>query len=242
MSEPHTVRDLLPAFALGILDEEEKTEVTSHLARCASCREELASFRQVTGRMAAALPEAVPPAGLEQKILRAVHSSAAGQASPRRATRQLSGARSRRTPWQSLTGIAAAVAVVLAAGNLLQWTGVIAPNRHAPGSRLTTATLLGVGPARSAYGTIVLDPKDNEGVLAVTGLPGLDTRHQYQLWLVRDGERRSAGVFSPDREGYGSMLIAVPADFKDFQAFGVSVEPWGGSPAPTGARVLSGRF
>ena len=240
MSEPHQVRDLLPAYALGILDEQEKLEVTAHVKTCASCQAELASFREVTGRMAASLPEAEPPAGLEERILHIVRSSpqAARRAAPRRESAPRRGA----VPWQALTGIAAALVVVLAAGNLLQWTGIIPPAGRGASPRLITATLLGVGAASSAYGTIVLDPRDNEGVLAVTGLPGLDAHHQYQLWLIRDGERRSAGVFSPDAEGYGSMLISVPSDFRDFKSLGVSVEPWGGNPAPTGARVLTGHL
>ena len=240
MNEPHPVRDLLPAYALGILDPQEKLEVTAHVNTCASCRAELASFREVTGRMAASVPEAEPPAGLEERILLSVRSSP--RAARRPAPRRDSAPRRRSVPWRALTGIAAALVVVLAGGNLLQWTGIIPPAGRAAPPRLTTATLLGVGAASGAYGTIVLDPRDNEGVLAVTGLPGLDARHQYQLWLIRDGERRSAGVFSADAEGYGSMLISVPSDFRNFRSFGVSVEPWGGSPAPTGARVLAGQL
>jgi anti-sigma-K factor RskA len=244
MSESHPVRDLLPAYALGILDDEEKTGVREHVAECASCRAELASFREVTGRLAAAASPAEPPASLEGRILRAV------RASPASGGRAVPGVRPPRRPaawtggvsWRALTGVAAALAVVLGAANLLQWTGVISPTARGASPRLTTAILSGVGDARGAYGTIVLDPLDNEGVLAVTGLPGLDTRHQYQLWLIRDGDRRSAGIFSADAEGYGSMLLKVPQDFKDFRSFGVSVEPWGGSPAPTGTRVLAGRL
>jgi len=240
MSESHPVRNLLPAYALGILDAQEKRQVAAHIELCDACREELASFRDVTGRMAASLPEVEPPADLEERILRAVRSSrpAARRLPPRR----VPAARRRSAPWRALTGIAAALAVALAAGNLLQWTGVIPPAGRVMPPRLTTATLLGVGAARGAYGTIVLDSRDSEGVLAVTGLPGLDAGHQYQLWLIRGGERRSAGVFSSDAEGYGSLLISVPSDFRDFRSFGVSVEPWGGSPAPTGARVLAGQL
>ena len=72
------------------------------------------------------------------------------------------------------------------------------------------------------------------------GLRGLDRGHQYQLWLIKDGERRSGGVFSPDAEGYGSMLLTVPRDFKDFRSFTVSVEPRGGSAWPTSSPVLAG--
>ena len=231
MSDPHPIRDLLPGYSLGILDEEEKSGVREHLAACAACRAELASFRETAGRLAAAAPQRDLPAGLEARIMRAVR----GRPLPRRPARS----------WFSrpaLTGIAAAFAVALGAGNLLQWTGVLAPAARGTPPRLATAVLSGTGGAPEAYGTIVLDPKDNKGVLAVTGLPALDTGRQYQLWLIRDGQRRSAGVFSPDSDGYGSMLLTVPADFRDFQSFGVSVEPRGGSPAPTGPRVLTGRL
>ncbi len=234
MSDTHPIQDLLPGYALGVLEDQEKAAVRSHLETCASCRAELASFREVTGTLAASLPLAEPPASLEHRILRAVTAS-------RRGTVRRLPAR-RGAPWRALTAVAAMVAVVLAAGNLLQWTGIVSPAGRGASARLTTATLIGVGTAPQAYGTIVLDPLDNEGVLAVTGLRRLDAGHQYQLWLIRNGERRSAGVFSADAEGYGSMLIAVPKDFRDFRSFGVSIEPWGGSPAPTGDRVLAGRL
>jgi anti-sigma-K factor RskA len=227
MSDGHPMQDLLPGFALGILDEEDTIALKAHLDGCASCRTELVSFREVTGRLAAAAPHRDVPAGLEKRIM-------AGVEARRRFVPV------RRNPWPALTAIAAMLAVGLGVGNLLQWTGVLQRSVRGTQTRLTTALLSGTSDARDAYGTIVLDPADNKGVLAVTGLHGLDKQHQYQLWLIRNGERRSGGVFSPDSEGYGSMLLSVPADFKDFRAFGVTIEPWGGSAAPTGIRVLSG--
>ena len=74
------------------------------------------------------------------------------------------------------------------------------------------------------------------------GLPRLDVAHQYQLWLIRGTERRSGGVFSVDEDGYGNLLLNVPKDFKGFTSIGISVEPSGGSPAPTGARVAGGNL
>ena len=237
MSDEHSVRDLLPGYSLGILEEEEKNEVREHVAACAACRAELASFREVAGRLAAAAPLRDLPPELEARILRGIGTL--------RATRKVTTPRRnassrRRAPWPALTAIAAMFAMALGVGNLLQWTGVLQPPLRGKQPRLTTALLSGTGDARNAYGAIVLDPMDNKGVLAVTGLQGLDSGHQYQLWLIKDGQRRSGGVFSPDAEGYGSMLLTVPGDFKDFHSFGVTVEPRGGSDSPTGARVLSG--
>jgi len=237
MSDPHPVRDLLPAFSLGILDEDESREVKEHLAGCAACRAEAASFHEVTARLAASAPERDLPAGLEARITRAVDARASVAPFPAAPAPRL-----RRSPWPALTAVAAAAAVLLGAGNLLQWSGAIGPAARGEGTRLDTAVLAGTASAPDAYGTVVLDPKDNKGVLAVTGLPALPPDRQYQLWLVRDGQRRSGGVFSPDAEGYGSLLLTVPADFRDFKSFGVSVEPRGGSPAPTGPRVLAGKL
>ena len=236
MSDEHEVRDLLPGYSLGILDDDEKELVREHLARCASCRAELASYREVTGRLAAAVAPRDTPAGLEGRIQKAI--AAAQRGAPRRRPRLSS--TPRRGPWPALTAIAAMCVLALGAGNLLQWKGVLQPAVRGTQPRLTTALLSGTSDAPSAYGTIVLDPMDNKGVLAVTGLRGLDRQHQYQLWLVKGGEHRSGGVFSPDAEGYGSMLLTVPLDFKDFRSFAVSVEPWGGSTVPTGSPVMAG--
>ena len=231
------MRDLLPGYSLGILEEEEKNIVREHLAACASCRTELASFREVTGRLAAAAPLRDLPAGLGERIMQGIGSVPPGRkvSAPRKAA-----FRPRQAPWPAFTAIAAMCAIALGVGNLLQWTGVLQPPPRGLQPRLTTALLSGTGDAKGAYGTIVLDPLDNKGVLAVAGLHPLDSGRQYQLWLIKDGQRRSGGVFSPDSEGYGSMLLTVPADFKDFHSFGVSIEPRGGSISPTAAWVLSG--
>ncbi len=240
MNEEHTIRDLLPGYALGILEPAEAEAVRSHLEACPACREELASFQEVTDRLSAAIPGAEPPFGLEERILRGIEPSRnhapspfAGQ--PVRPPR-------RGTARPALAAVAGLLILFLSAGNVLMWTGIVRRPDRGQGPRLTTAILAGTGDLPGAYGTIVLDPKDNEGVLAVTGLRALDGAHQYQLWLIRDGQRRSGGVFSANADGYASLLLEVPADFRSFRAFGVTIEPKGGSPAPTGPRVMSGRL
>ena len=235
MSDDHAIRDLLPGHALGCLDPEEAAAVKEHLSSCAACREELQSFVQVVDRLARAVPAAEPPAALEARILRGTGMSARKPLLFPRA------AAVRHAAWRpALSAMAAVFVAALIAGNLLQWTGVIPQRGRAGDTPLMTVMLAGTGDARGAFGTVVLDTADHEGVLAVTGLPRLDAARQYQLWLIRGTERRSAGVFSVDGDGYGSLLLAVPVDFRDFRALGISVEPSGGSPAPTGPRVMAG--
>ena len=76
------------------------------------------------------------------------------------------------------------------------------------------------------------------GTLVVDGLPALDEERQYQLWLIEDGQRTSGGVFSVNPEGYGSLWVLSPEPLSGYSAFGITIEPAGGSPGPTGAKVL----
>jgi anti-sigma factor RsiW len=227
MSDHEAIRELIAAFALDALDREDSALVQAHLARCASCRRELASYLRVADRIALSAPEASPPPGLEERIIR--------QASLTPRGRSVGGVRT----WNP--GIAAAAVVLiflLAAGNLVQW--VRSPQFQARTRSLVTVALVGTGEHRDAYGTIVVDKDDNEGVLAVKGLPRLPQDNRYQLWLKKDGESTSGGLFTVNQDGYGSLLVKIPGGFRGFRSFTVSVEPAEGSQSPEGSVVLSG--
>jgi anti-sigma-K factor RskA len=227
MSENHEVRDLIPGYALGCLDPEDETTVRAHLEACESCRRELAAFREVSDLLALSVPSVEPPPGLGERILRRLPP---GKRRPRpRFLRPV------------LAAAAAVLAAALVLGNVLQATGVIGKREPQTPPGVISIALIGTADAREAYGSIVLDSDQNRGVLAVRGLPPLDPGHQYQLWLLRDGRRANGGVFSVDSGGYAALMVDVPADFAAFQSLGVSVEPAGGSPAPTGTRVMSGK-
>lgn len=66
----------LSLFALGSLDPDERRAVERHLAECADCRRELASWRDVVGLMALEGQEATPP-DLKPQLLRRVRPAKA---------------------------------------------------------------------------------------------------------------------------------------------------------------------
>jgi anti-sigma-K factor RskA len=230
MKDNHEELDLLPAYALGSLDAEDSDRVREHVARCRACREELASYEEVTGRLALAVPEQEPPAWLESRIMEKVLSNRRRQSFP-----EFLGLRR-----PMLAAVAALLIIALGAGNIYLLTRPLQSPAQVPG--LVTVVLTGTGETPQAYGTIVIDRDDNRGVLAVRGLAPLDASSAYQLWIVREGERRSGGVFNVTADGYGSLQITVPAGFTGFTRFGISIEPAGGSASPTGARVMSGKI
>jgi len=82
--------------------------------------------------------------------------------------------------------------------------------------------LTGTEAAPGVTGTIVISTAGESGTLVVDGLPSLDEARQYQLWLIRDGQRTSGGVFSvnpdlsrftyhdrPRYEEYGAFFALI---------------------------------
>jgi anti-sigma-K factor RskA len=203
--------------------------VAEHLRHCRECREQLAAWQAVTDTLAFGVAQHDPPAELERRIMARLPS--------RRPARAASPIFQFRHP--VLASVAAVLIVVLGAGNVAFWLRQSRPHSTVTSS-LITVFLTGTSDARDAFGTVVIDRDDNHGIMAVRGLQQLDSSRAYQLWLIRDGERRSGGVFSVNADGYGSLQITIPPDFRGFTGFGVSIEPAAGSPSPTGMRVMKG--
>jgi cell division septum initiation protein DivIVA len=101
------VRDLLPEFALDVLDEGEVREIEQHIESCPGCRREADEFRESAARIALSLPPEVPGPALGDRVGRALEDARSGRGSKRRNA-------SRRT--LRLVAAAGLVAALLAAG------------------------------------------------------------------------------------------------------------------------------
>ena len=69
MSPQEHFFDLLPAYALGSLDEEEQLQVSEHMAVCAICRAELQDFDQIVEDLPLAIVQSEPAGDVKNKIL-----------------------------------------------------------------------------------------------------------------------------------------------------------------------------
>jgi anti-sigma-K factor RskA len=238
MSNRMHVTELLPAYALGSLDEEEARQAAAHLAACPSCRAEFEPYAAVVDRLALAAPDAAPPSGLKERILGQLQTPHTGPATE-----------PRRPWWQRLAdlfrrpalawGTASLILVgLLVLTNLWRWQQAPGQGRAAHPADMQTVALAATGAAPGASGILIISGDGEYGTLVVDGLPALDADHQYQLWLIRDGQRTSGGVFTVNPEGYGSLPVGSPEPLSSYPAFGITVEPAGGSPGPTGEKVL----
>jgi len=76
-------------------------------------------------------------------------------------------------------------------------------------------------------------------IFTANALPALPSSQVYQLWIVTATGPLSAGLLDLDARG-GALVVNDTTTPGTPAAFAVTVEPAGGVPAPTGARVLIG--
>ncbi|MCU0522460.1 MAG: anti-sigma factor [Anaerolineae bacterium] len=234
------VTDLLPAYALGCLDEEEAGAVVVHLASCDTCRAELRTYQATCGELVHVAPTATPSRELKGRVMAAARQARSTQpaaASPSLPER-IAGLLRLRAPAWGAVGLA--LVTLLIVSNVWWWQRSTGPSAVTLDSGMRVIDMAGVGAASEASGTLVISDDGEYGTLVVDGLPSLPADRQYQLWLIRDGQRTNGGVFSVSLEGYGALVVASPDPLSSYPGFGVTIEPAGGSPSPTGDQVLAG--
>ena len=234
------VFDEIPAYALGSLDPEEAEAVEKHLQKCEICQGELESYKEVVDQIGLAVPIIDPPAGLKTKILEktAVNDQIQAKADVRKPSffsRQFIPLR-----W----GIAGLVLILLLlAGNLFLLSEVSNLRHLAAEPEFKMIALAAPNDIpEEANGLLVISPNGEYGTLVTEGLSPLPQGEVYQLWLIQDGQRESGGTFVVTDTGYGSLYVSSNKPLINYQAFGVTVEPEGGSPQPTGEKVLGGNL
>jgi anti-sigma-K factor RskA len=191
------MHDLVGAYAVDALDDQEREAYETHLAGCDQCLAELARLRE-SATVLATSASVAPPPELKDRVMAEVRSEAAAPVVPMK---------SRRSRWSSWAPLAVAalaafvlgvVAVVqtVARNDLSGPAGVVAAAEAAandPGSIVTDfETDDGV------VGQVVLTA-DGEGFLIPSDLDPLDEARTYQLWVLTPDEQAiSAGVLGND--------------------------------------------
>ena len=235
------VIDLIPGYALGCLNAVEISEVGEHLSNCRECQSAYQAYRQVVDDLYLAAPEAAPPPEVKERVMEKLPAAPSGKAPSGAARRpwERRAARARLPAFPSWAFAGLLVTFVLGLGNLWLWQRVRQLEDRAP-TNFRMVTLVGTENTPSASGILVMDMDGDHGTLVTSGLPVLGPDRQYQLWVVRDDVRKSAGVFSVSEEGYGALVVEADQPLYLASSFGVTEEPAGGSPGPTGLKVLGG--
>jgi anti-sigma-K factor RskA len=232
---------LAAALSVGSIDAADQASLLQHLAGCAACRRAAGEYMAAAARLPLALDPATPSPELRGRLMRAVYAEA--EQARERADRTRPSSWWARA-WQALPvsrgfTIAAAAAAVAVVG-LASW-GVINRPTSAPASVAVALTATQAAP--HAHGVLTYDRGSTEAVLTATGLPSPGSvvagRAVYEVWLIRpNGSAVAAAYLSHNPDGTWSA--AVHGDLSAYSAVAATPEPPGGSPSPTGAKVMQG--
>jgi anti-sigma-K factor RskA len=236
-------------YALGVLPREEAAFVVSFIANDDEARREYADLRAAADAVAHTASEPVDSATsarMKERLLARVRAdAAAGTVVPRRAAAAY-------PAWLWGTGLAAAAAIAFSLVTVVQDVNVRADlaatqrraatlqtqlaqnDRTAARDRQTLADLIAPDAKRYqvAQGSVVL--RRDRLYFALSKLPPPPKGHVYQAWTAAKGSTTMAPgpTFVPNPGG-GVTVVPLPVDATRVGVVAVSVEPEGGSKAPT---------
>ena len=224
--------DSAGAYVLGAMAPDERARFESHLATCATCREEVDELRPAAEALPMASPPVLPPRELKDRIMAEVEREAALLASagatadgapappPRPRRRGLSWL----SGWRLVpVGAVLIVAAVLAVAAL-------------SGGGTTTYT----AQVQASGATAHIKVEDDQATLVAANLPAPPAGKVYEVWLMPKGSttpQPTSVLFTPNADG--TVEAKIPGSMANVQQVIVTDEPPNGTATPTGDALLS---
>jgi anti-sigma-K factor RskA len=206
--DTESIHDLSAAYALDALDDDERRAFEDHLAGCERCRDEVAAYSVAAEALAYGAGPADPPPLLRDRILVAARAERPNVVPL-------------RPRWVYPVAAVAAVAACAAIG-----LGVWNISLH---DRLSHPQALQSVPLAGAPGSLVVGP-DGRAALVLYRLDAAPAGKTYEAWVIRGKHGPvPAGLF----RGGGTTFVPVDATVTEGSVVAVTVEPAGGSDAPT---------
>lgn len=257
MSEIHGATG---SYVLNALDADELEEFEAHLAVCPTCSREVVEFCETAAELSL-LASAPPPPALKGSVMAAIGGVRVlppdapaddqsdqsevvppGPVATAAPVDELALRRQRRLTRVLSLAVAAALVVALGLGS---WV-VALTQRETPVATSTLETeLLNAADVKGytveltggGQATFVASKSLGRALFSSGDLPALPADKTYQLWTL-SGSLTEPGVITPDNivSGGGTAKSWLRGPVAEAGALAVSVEPAGGSPAPTDIR------
>ncbi|MBM6402519.1 anti-sigma factor [Phycicoccus sonneratiae] len=229
------------AYAVDALDRAERESFEHHLSVCDACRAEVAELSDAAHSLAV-LGEATPPASLRTSVLAGIaqvrplpplvtdSSLVSAADDPSTPVAPVVPLFRRASTWLAAAAAAAAIAVGGIAWS--PWSGD-APTLSAVQQVERADDAATVTSHKGAVtATLAYSRRLDRSAITVAGMPPAPDGKTYQLWYVGSDEvARSAGFLTAGADGHGEAVLEGGID--GASAVGVTVEPTGGSQAPT---------
>ena len=243
-------KDLLDAYALGAVDQDEAYRLEGHVADCLDCWEELNKSRRTAALLSLSVPIRPAPDHLRRRIM------ARAQIDDTRGERRTLLPRLRPT-WRSAVGAlgVAAVGTLFFASLLqVQVTG-LRGDKNEIAQQLTAASTeleqqrqivavlsasdseklpMDAAALRSQAESVYNWSRDSAaGFIVCNDFPALEAGQVYQVWFTTTGRVEPVATFVP----YADGGCQIPMDMSRIEwrpdGIGISIEPEGGSSSPS---------
>jgi anti-sigma-K factor RskA len=230
MTDPD-VHTLTGPYVLDALPDDERGRFEAHLAVCAFCTTEVAELREASVKLATQVA-APPPPALKASVLAAIEHTR--QLPPLVPGQTSAPVVQRRFSRRSVLALAAAALAVAGAGGVAidqyrEKTDAVQANEQMaavlaqPDARTDHGPVAGGGQA-----TVVSSASADAAVVVLRDLPKLPDNRTWQLWMIDPSQKaHSVGLAS------GDLTQVLNGDVTGMVAFGLTVEPSGGSAKPT---------
>ena len=235
------LRDQYELYAMGVLEEPDRSELIAHLDRAGdACVEGVKAARAFVTRLGAGAPAVEPSKRLRSRVLDSIAPEP------------------RASNW-SRVWAAVAVGLLIAAvvfnNRAREQAGATVQaqlqlqRQTVELSRLNEALALlndpaatqvafGQGQPKPPRGKVFVNPKRGVLLLA-SNLPQAPAGKTYEMWLIpRKGSPAPAGLFQSAADGTALYLRKGPLDLSSLGAVAVTLEPEAGSPAPTAQPLI----
>jgi len=228
------VHDLLPAYALGLLDADDLHEVEAHLATCRDHDAELVDLRAASMALDLLREDVPVPASLARRVV----GIATG---PTRASRGISA-----RPWWLAAAAVVALLAVFAGG----WaTHAVFDDDPAPALVATSTPAPAASEVRYAYAIHGADGQlvtfagvegSDKVTVRMAGFTRLQGDDRYRLWAIRDGQWLRIGQCNTNAQGgwLGDFDFAL----RSGEELAITIETTTADPQPPAPPILRSRF
>lgn len=247
-SSKSSIHTLSGAYVVDALDHAERVAFEEHLPGCPECQDEVAGLREAAA-MLADDTVLTPPAAMRAHVLASIRTvrplpPELGVVPERAAapTSNVVAMRPRRFRWGTLAIAAAVIAVLGLAAVAQPWqTGTNAPPAGAIDRVMAAddATHVKVQLPSGATATVFRSVKEDKAAVVTQDMPAAPSGKVYELWLRKaGGDMVPAGLMS--QSGSHRQLLSGAAG--KAEAAAITVEPKGGSEAPTSEPIATFDF
>ena len=255
------IEELLPFYALDASTDEERELVERYLAEHPEARQQLEEMAHAVSALPFGIAPVEPPRRAKEALMARVASDAEARTRSSAHASQQPSRRAMRFEnfFRTFSLVAAAVAIIWVivlnvqvvrlqneisalndrlAAQSESLEQIITNLPQTNPSNVITVSLKGTEVQPQVQGQLIVDPNSQSAVLVISGLSQLEAGKTYQVWLINGGAPVSAGLLTVDENGQGVLILTSEEAIGAFNTLGISIEPEGGSPQPTGDIVV----